>query len=516
MTPDTLQQTVDLSRYSSAELEAALWVSGQLDYLLRGYQREVYRKIKDALWRNGYGEPSPDQRRFILEICRRWGKSFLVALLACELCIQKPGARVYWAAETSKQVRKILRSVLRPLLLKCPAHLRPKWNSVDSCYEWPNGSEIHIGGCEDLEKADRLRGDGCDLFVIDEAGSIALLEYVYKSIATFMALDRDGRVFMPSTPARTPAHPFTNYCMEAELGDGGYERHDIYSANFTPKQIADLAHDLGGEKSDDWQREALVQRVVDQARAIFPEFSDPAVEIATLQPHCDVCGVHFDHHDATHAFKWGVEEPEHLDRYVAMDYGHHPDLTAIGFGYYDFKEALTVITHEAELAKPTSEDVARVVLATEREAWGEAEPYRRVSDTAPLLLHELRGKHGLEFQVTRKDDKEAAINDVRVSLRQRRFRIHPRCKKLRLHMKAGLWNAKRTSYERLAGYGHFDFCDMLIYFKRSIDVYNDPYPAPIAKPLWRGRPESLVPNHMQPLASAFRSQNRALFPSKRK
>ena len=516
MSQAALQQTVDLSRFSRDEIARALWEAGDLSYLLRPYQRLVYAAIKLALWGDGYRMPSPRQRRFILEICRRWGKSFLVALLACELCIQKPGARVYWAAETSKQVRKILRSVLRPLLRKCPEHMRPSWNSIDSCYEWPNGSEIHIGGVEDIEKADRMRGDGCDLFVIDEAGSIGLLEYVYKSIATFMALDRDGRVFMPSTPARTPGHPFTAYCIAAEMGDGGYERQDIYSAGFTTKQIADLAHDLGGEDTDDWQREALVHRSIDKARAIFAAFSEPAIELNTLQPNCETCGVHFDHHDAAHRFVWSVKEPEHFDRYVGMDYGDHPDLTAILFGYYDFLEARTVITHEVELSRPTSIDVAREVMRVEAAAWPGHKPYRRVSDVAPLLLRELADE-GIDFLVTRKDDKDAQLNNVAVALKQGKIRIHPSCKKLRAHMKAGLWNEKRTSYVRLAGFGHFDFCDALVYFKRNIDVYNDPYPEIIETNPWKAaRQAKHVPGHLQPMAQHFSGQSRALFPSKRR
>ena len=412
--------------YSYKEKAEAVWRAGHLEYLLRPYQREVYREIKRELWGTGYLQPSPRQRRFILEICRRWGKSFLCALLAFELCIQKPGAKVYWAAETSKQVRKILRNVLRPLLSRCPEDMRPKWNREDSFYLWPNGSEIHIGGCEDEAKADRLRGDGCDLFIIDEAGSIDILEYVYRNLAVFMALDRSGRVFMPSTPARTPGHAYTVYCLQAEMGVGGYARHDVHSAGFTAKQIEELAEDLDGYDSDDFQREALVQRVIDMKRAVVPEFSakgdaqtssvfcahvnragkrcglhqqihDELLSIAVAAegtdhpfkyetaedqiclPFCahspggKRCDVHFDKHGAHlgHAFEWELERPRSMDCYDATDFGWWPDPTAGLFAYWDFERALTVYEDEFELVKPTTIDIAGAIQAGEQRLWGE-------------------------------------------------------------------------------------------------------------------------------------------------
>jgi hypothetical protein len=559
--------------FSNAQMAEALWRAGHLEYLLRPYQRLVYRSIKRELWATGYLKPSPRNRRFILEICRRWGKSTLCALVAFELCIQKPGAKVYWAAETSKQVRKILRNVLRPLLYRCPKDMRPKWNSQDSFYAWPNGSEIHIGGCEDESKADRLRGDGCDLFIIDEAGSIDILDYVYRNLAVFMALDRNGRVFMPSTPARSPGHAFTTYCVQAEMGDGGYARQDIYSANFTERQIEELAEDLGGKDTDDWKREALVQRVIDLLRAICPEFSEAGTEDnssklcahsdgsgrrcgvhrdehegrdhdfrfenteeAICMPYCvhvddtgEVCGVHHDKHgeQIPHDFEWQIERPPHAACYAGLDWGQG-DPTAAAFAYHDFKRALLVYEGEFELTKvPTTIEIAAAITDTESELWSEhfarqthdvdaQKPHTRVGDTALQILRDLDALHGIYVSPARKDDRDANINDFRVRVKQRRMRIHPRCRKLRAQLKAGIWNKKRSTYERLNGLGHCDIFDAARYLARHVDEQFDPYP-PKASHLdgWRRpgeRPRPTVPGHHRDLAEQWGAMQDALFP----
>ncbi len=535
MTPATLERTASLRSYTSDELAAALWQTGHLEYLLRPYQREVYREIKSELWAHGYLKPSPRQRRFVLEICRRWGKSFLVALLAFELCIQKPGARVYWAAETQKQVRKILRSVLKPLLEKCPRHMRPQWYTQDSFYLWPNGSEIHIAGCEDESKADRLRGDGCDLFVIDEAGSIGILEYVYRNLAVFMALDRDGRVFMPSTPARTPGHAFTAYCVQAELGDGGFARMDCYAAGFSEKQLEDLEHDLGGRESDTWQREALVQRVVDLERLICREFNEPGTEDAVCLPYCaaklesgERCAVHYDKHDDSHVFVWELERPEHAACYEGFDFGQK-DPTAGVFAYHHFDEDLIVFEDEFVLSKqPTTIEIAAAIVDAESELWSEhfaaqthdeslQQPLMRVGDTALQVLRDLDELHGVYVSPARKDDKDASLNEFRVRMKQRKFRIHPRCRNLRAQLKAGIWDKKRKTYERVSGLGHCDAFDAARYLSRHVDTAFNPYPpTPSHLRGWvkpgGGPQRPSVAGHHKSLADEWAQLQDALFP----
>ncbi len=549
MTPESLEQTVSLSQYPSDELASVLWEAGVLDYKLRAYQRAVYREVKLALWGSepdAYRKPRGKHRRGCLEIHRRFGKSHVIGIIACELCRQKPGARVYWAAETQKQVTRFLVPLLNRILQDCPRHMRPHWSRADGEWRWPNGSVILLSGCEDEGKCDRLRGDGCDLFVVDEAGSIQLLDYLYRSVVLWMLSTTNGPVLMPSTPARSPGHPFTTFCAMAEGGDGWHAHRDVYSSGFSAEKIAELARECGGEDTPAWQREGLALRVIDQERAIIGDFSLPGVEEAIVKPWCKACGLHYDQHVANDngdpriraandnaltscSFVWSVETPEHFDCYVGIDWGHKPDFTAMVFGHYDFEHALPVVTHERELSGPSTVDIATAIREGEIEAWGEhwlrtpmtegeERPYKRVSDVDPQILYDLARLHSIQVSPSRRDDKEAQINDLRVRVRRTGIRIHPRCRKLRAHLKAGIWNKKRTSYERLPGFGHFDFVDALIYWHRNIDPYHSPFPLAVETNPWRKRaqPMHVVPEHMRPMQNVFSAQNRALFPSKRR
>lgn len=451
--------------------------------MLRPNQRALYDRIKRELWPNGYGKPG-GTRRFISKAHRRYGKSSVWAVIAFEICLAIPHAQVYWAAETGKQVKKILNTVFRPLLRDCPEGIRPQWKSTDEVYVWPTtGSMIHLAGCEDEAKADRLRGDGADLFVIDEAGAIKPLNYVYRSIALWMVADRDGRIGMPSTPAKTPGHPFTVYSVQAESGErGGFWCQTIEDSEWSPDLIDELAEECGGRETADFRREAYCEDVVDEERAILPEFTEADRD----KENPMVC-------------EW--ERPEYFDVYTVQDLGWSPDLTAVLFGYYDFKNRVYVIEDELGLSRMTTDDLAAGVKAREAALWDAyyaeckrkyrphygdeeppTEPYMRVSDVDLQVIHDLYALHGLTFSpVEKKGDrgeiKRTMINRARLALRQRRVKIHPRCKQLRAHGLAGIWNERGTSYERVDGFGHFDFVDALVYFICSVVQDHNPYPS---------------------------------------
>ena len=464
---------------STADLAAMAWKIGDLRYKLSARQREIFDLFKRELWgTGGYARPNGKQRRAILKLCRRFGKSFLCAVLACELCATLPDARVYWAAETSKQVKRIILPIMRVVLKDCPKELRPRWMAADGCWKWPNGSEIHVAGCENEEAATRLRGDYANLFILDEAGHITPLKFVYRSIALFMTARVRGRIIMPSSPAKSPGHAFTEFAQMAEAGiRGAYAHRDVYQSDLTPEDIEELKEECGGEDSADWQREGLALDVVDEERAIIPEFTKLESRIVRI-----------------------VERPRYFAPVTWMDVGFHPDLTAVLFGYWHPAEAVLVIEDELAINQMTTDQLAAELRAKEAEMWGaywaqlledgvieseeDATPYQRVSDIAPQLLHDLAELHGLSFMPVHKasgtGDRrfvQATVNKVRMIVRGVEIAIHPRCKQLIAHLKAGIWNKTRTSWERLDGFGHFDFIDALRYGVHHLDRQYDPTPA---------------------------------------
>ncbi len=479
-------------------LFSALWRAGDLRFKLRPYQAPLYRDITEKLWGLGsegtptYLEPTGEQRRFILEIHRKFGKSVLCGLIASELCVIKPGARVYWGAETQKQVTGFLLPIMQEYVLDdCPDDLRPKWRAKDSEYVWPNGSKIILGGCEDEAKCNRLRGPQCDLFIIDEAGQVSTLDYLYRSVVLWMTSRTGGRVLIPSSPATSPGHSFTSFCIKAESGDGGYAHRDIYQSDMPQRVIEELMRECGGEDTAAWRREGLALREVDSTRAILPEFTTHKKTIVEV-----------------------MERPDYFDTYEASDIGWDPDLTFHIFGYYDYTRAVLIIEDEIVLARMTTDVYAAAIKAKREELWGaywdrlesewefgepeiKREPYRSVGDVPDLVVADLSKNHGLHVEKTAKHDKHSAINDARVLIRDGRLRIHPRCKQLIAHCEAGIWNQRHSSYDRIEGFGHFDGCDATIYLVRNLDQQHDPAPRiPVAM---RKNPER---HHIRPLAEA--------------
>ena len=488
------------------EIFGECWERGELGYKVLDYQRPIYDDIKAKLWGNGgYRNPSGSQRKYLPEIHRKFGKTTVCGIIASELCRQVEGARVFWAAETARQVGLFLRPIMQEIIEDCPAKLRPRWYRSDGMWVWPGTEgQIIVGGCEDEAKCDRLRGPQCHLFVIDEAGQIAMLHYLYTSVVLWMVSRTGGRVIMPSSPATSPGHAFTAFCVLAEAGEGGYAHRDVYDSCFTEQQLDELAKECGGRDTPQWRREALALRVVDEQRAIIPEFTPREAEI--VAPLCVRCGVHFDKHADERcadgeSFQWAHDfdidedgnivlgKPDYRDCYVSGDPGWHPDLFALLFGYWHFRRATLIVEDELEFSMPTTEDIARGVAAVEARVWGkyfdklrrehradEAKPYKRVSDIQLQLICDLNRLHDLGFVNTRKDDLEAQINEARLFCKHLKLAVHPRCRRFIAHLKAGIWNAKRSSFERIKGFGHFDFCAAYIYLVRNLDRSHNPYP----------------------------------------
>lgn len=419
-----------------------LWKHGHLDWKLHDHQQRMYRLFRETT-----------HRKVVWHCSRRVGKSYTLCATATETAIRIPKSQIRYAAPTQKNVKEIILPVMREILSDCPEHLRPQWKVQDSHFEFPNGSIISIAGT-DAGNADKLRGSACDLAIVDEAGFVDDLSYLVRSILMPQFITTNGRLILSSSSPKTPAHDFTGFMAEAEIA-GAYVKIPIYDDS-RPEVIARIPEwmqESGGIESTDWKREYECELVTDQELAIIPEFNDAKANFV-VRDHI---------------------RPVHYDAYVGMDVGFN-DLTAVIFGYWDFLAASIVIEDEVVLNRMTTETLAKEIAAKERELWAERPPFLRVSDTDLIVINDLSRIHGLHFSATRKDDKEAAINAVRMLVAQDKIIIHPRCKNLIAHLKYGVWNKHKTQFERSAGFGHYDLVDALIYLVRSIRREKNPWP----------------------------------------
>lgn len=438
-----------------------LWKMGELTWTLTDVQKDM---------KNGIFE---DSTRTSVVVCgRRTGKTWLMVTLALEQCLKKPNSIVKFLLPKQKDAKTIIQPLMREITEthNCPAELRPDYSTQDKIYKFYNGSEIHLGG-SDLS-AESLRGTRADLVLIDEAGFVSDLLYTIRSILSPTIRTTRGRMVLASTPSRDPQHEFIQHFMYPYQASGRLKIYNIFqNPNFTPEIIEEIIEEYPrGEDDPDYRREYLCEVIADEESVICPEFMANKESIVFTDD------------------EW--ELPDHRDFYVGMDIGHK-DLTVAIFGYYDFKQACLYIIDELVMNGPTmtTAKLAEEMKHKEKLRFYEAtteiqhDPYLRVMDVNLGIQQDLQHLHDISFITTRKDNKEGAINEMRMWLGTGRVRIHERCKHLIYHLEFGQWNDRRTDFKRLPDTpdksikgGHVDGIPALYYLIRNINVTKNPFP----------------------------------------
>lgn len=426
---------------SDEDLWAHLWSVGDLSLLLsKGQQR----------FSSAYAES--DSIKFVVCCSRRYGKSYWLCAEALSKACATPGAQLRYAAPTAKMVKSIVVPHMRNLLASCPADMRPQYRSQDGLWLFPNGSEIHVAGC-DNGGADRLRGTSTDLALIDEAGFISDLDYLVQDILMPQTITTDGRIILASTPPRSASHDFRRYAVEAQAG-GYYVHRSILDApsevpHITPAKIELYKKESGGGGTTKWRREYLAQFVTDSSYAVVPEFQDFMDQIVLpVEP------------DAT------------LDKYVSVDVGFQ-DLTFAVFAQYNWAEGVVEVVGEEVMSNANSMEVDTAIAAKEAELWGDSPVHKRFADATEMTLADLSYR-GRRYTLPPKHQKEKAVNNLRTQTELLGYKVDPSCQSLVSHLQNATWNASRTSFERSGQHGHFDGVDAMIYLMRCVDKQKKP------------------------------------------
>lgn len=443
-----------LLKLSKKDAIKQLWHKGILAFKLDRNQKELYDLFYSA-----------DYKVHTWMLARRNGKTYALLVLALEQCLRKPNSIVKFLAPTKLQVNTIIRPIIRELLEDCPEEIKPQLREKDYVYYFPNGSEIQLAG-SDNGHCEKLRGGNSDISIIDEAGSCSDLDYVVKSILLPTTLMTKGKVILAGTPPEDADHDFLKFIEKAE-DRGSLIKKTIYdNPRLTKEMIDEMIEELGGIDSSAFKRECLCQIIRDEKSSVLPEFTDELVK-SIVKDH---------------------PRPPHYDSYESMDWGGK-DLTVTLFGYFDFRANKVVIEDELIFERKDLNliKVAEAIVNKEKELWYNIytnevkEPLLRVSDINYIAVDDLR-RHSngrLNFVHVKKDDKESAVNVLRVMLAQEKIIIHPRCKTLLRHMKTARWKKSTTInvFARSETEGHYDAVDALIYFVRNIAYTKNPYPA---------------------------------------
>lgn len=437
------------------EAKRILWHEGQLSWKLDSTQKELYKLYYDSNFK---------VQTWLLS--RRSGKTFTLCVLALEQCLRKPNSIVKFVSPTKVQVNNNVRPLFKKLLEDCPEELVPNFKVADYIYYFPNGSEIQLAGT-DSKHADKLRGGDSWAAFVDEAGSCDDLDNLVKSILLPTTLITKGRIILAGTPPADADHEFLGYIEEGEQRGSLIKRTVYDNPRITKEQLEELISELGGIGSDSCRRELFCELIKDPNRSVVPEFTKE-LESEIIQD-------------------W--VKPPHYDSYVSMDIGFK-DLTVLLFGYYDFRNDKIVIEDELviDFKKP---DIGigyliKEIKAKELSLWfnpltnEQRTPYKRVSDNNINFIDEIKkqSNYQIVFRCADKFDSEAAINNMRQKLQQRKIIISPKCVTLITHLRNVRWKGTdKAVFARSPDMGHYDAVDALKYFVRHVDTTKNPYPA---------------------------------------
>lgn len=474
----------------SPEENESLWRAGVLFHLLDSLQRELYE------W---WWSLSEREKQCVALVSRRAGKTFTFVVICCELALRRK-VKLHYAAETAKQVREFLLPTFDIILESCPEDLRPVYKRGEGKFYFPStGSTITLVGCEDKQKADRLRGPYSDGAFIDEAGYNHVLRYVVVSIFRPMLKGRKGaRITMYSNAPFSPSHDIVPL-MNAAKDRGAFYHATIYdSPRFTDEEIAEEAEAYGGFDSTDFIREYMALVVVDEDTAIMPEWSSreelPWVMTDTFRARPPEPGD--DPEEINPPLVREIPRPAYYDTYTFLDPGFN-DLLSLTACYWDYVEQLLVVVAERELYKATTDLIAMAVKEIEQEAWGDywdwiaqnhgwpTKPYLRVMDRDKRLRADLESDYDLTFTLAVNQDLKKQVADLRRLTRRGGLVVHPRCTGTVAHLRAGYWDTTGNKFARpnkkppadgSRYYGHFDHISSLQLGYGRVNTSHDPFP----------------------------------------
>lgn len=383
----------------------------------------------------------------------------LFSLAVCH-AIKYGGITVTYVAPTLKMAKKITKMTLNEIISlgSPPKSCIPKFNTQDSEYNFPNGSKIELAGFNGGQ-IDDARGGKSHIVIVDECGFMDSHEFEYgiKSVLYPKLNSTKGIMLMCSTLPKSASHPYWNRVLLAKLENRLVEGTIYDCPRYSQEDIDKFADRVGGYETVDFKREYLNLMITLEDKAVIPEASIEKMNKIVKE----------------------VERPPFYDPYVSMDIGFR-DYTAVVYGYYDYLRNTVVIEDESIIrgSAVTTSSIHETIQKKEQELWN-AKAYLRVADNNNLiLLNELSlPPYSLPILATAKDNREAAINKVRLLIQKETLIINPRCKHLIQQIQNATWNARRTDFDRDVLEGHQDCLAALIYLVRNVHFGRNPYPA---------------------------------------
>jgi len=431
------------------------WFRANLQYKLReDGQQHVYDAI-EAIRKKHPCSAEP----IVLNMHRRFGKTYLCLLRKCEAALRHPGQMLKYGGPTEKQCRSMAVPNLHLILEDCPPELRPKPSGMLWKFHNPAwghnalSSNLLIVGCNE-EQGNNLRGMASDQVCLDECRDIRNLDYIVKHVLSFQFVKReDPELLLISTPPKSPAHDFVDIYVKEAMRKGQYlVMPSSANKDWTKEDQEMILGFCGSKDSIAWRREAQCELVTDAEEMIVPEFLEAENDIVVDD----------------------YERPSHFKPMSILDTGWL-DWNAVVYGYLDFLKQTLVVEDEVVARYKSTGEIAEAMRKKETALYP-GMPLRRRGDLKEQALHDLRVDHRMYIQPVEKWDRDSAIAGLRTTVQRRKIKIHRRCRHLIFQLRNGIWNKQRTEFERSKQLGHCDALAALIYMHRVANWRENPYP----------------------------------------
>lgn len=392
---------------------------------------------------------------------RRFGKGTTVLTYASEQCL-KDKLTIRYIAETQGQAYQIFNFLITKIFYQCPEY-KPKLSKGK--YVFPTtGSEVYIGGVKDTGEIDKLRGVESDIIICDEYGFWKFkAEYVLTSVLRPQLLETDGQMIITSTPPEDITHEYVNQVIIGESNSTlfNWTIEDSFNIGEKTKEDMDkIIEDCGGIDSISYKREYLCLLIPTPERLVIPECQDLDLYVGKK------------------------ERPNYFDYYICMDLGLI-DKTAVLFAYLDFQSSTLVVEKEyCSNYKSTKQIVLSCNDLEEKLEVKNARKFRRIGDTERQQLYDMSTDHDYAIspiikksKISGKGFRDSVINGLRVGISERKILINPDgCPELIKQLKYGIWNERRTDFERTEALGHLDALMSLCYLYDNVNFNDNPFP----------------------------------------
>lgn len=405
-----------------------------------------------------------NHKKVVAKCHRRWGKGTTVLVYAISKCMMRSGFIVRYGGPTQKQAYDIL-EILFDHIYKYYPKGKPKLK--EGTYFFENGSRIFVFGCKDAAEADKARGTEADLIIADEYAFWRYRpEYILNSVLSPQTDTTNGQIIITSTPPIDLTHPYVGEVEHGRISGHLFSWNiddSLKTGEVAKGTHAKIVERCRGTDTDTYRREYLCEMIADKSQLVIPEASNE--ELWTTDQALP-------------------ERPRYFTWDNAWDFGF-TDYAAGLWAYLDFSLGRLIVVGEYfDRYKSTAEIVAKAKKLEEGLEVNPLKLVRRGDCSDAQQLYDMSHDHDYSISgiVKRSHQsnmgfKESVINQLRLAIMDGKILIDKHaCPNTYLQLKYGLWNEKRSDFERTTTLGHLDALMALAYLVDNVDWKANPFP----------------------------------------